>query len=164
MSDVEREIRVRIERFVSELNALVRQSALETVTDALRGDGRRRAAAGASPARPIALGPRRGAKRSPEQIEQTVGTVLAHVRANPGQGIEQIAEEMGMATRDLTLPVKKLLSNGDLITEGHKRATKYFASGNGGSAISRGSGGPRRRRRRSKTANQGGRKRRGQRK
>lgn len=157
MNDVEREIRVRIERFVSELNGLVRQSALDAVADALRSDGSKRAAAGTG--RPVALGPRRGAKRSPEQIEQTVASVLAHVRANPGEGIEQIADEMGMTTRDLTLPIKKLLSNGDLITEGHKRATKYFASGNGSSAISQ-SPAPHRRRRPAKAAKKRGRKRR----
>jgi hypothetical protein len=171
MNDVERQIRARIERFVSELNELVRQSALEAVSDALRGNVARRAPVGLTLNRAVALGPRRGAKRSPQQIEHTVASVLSHVRTNPGQGIEQMAHEMGMSTRDLTLPIKKLLGSGDLITEGHKRATKYFASGNGSSAISGASGAARGRRRPAKAAKaaskatkKGGRKRRARRK
>lgn len=47
-------------------------------------------------------------------------TVLAHVKANPGQRVEEIGRELGVATKDLTRP------------EGQKRGTKYFAGGRGG--------------------------------
>ena len=50
-----------------------------------------------------------------------------HVQKNPGQRIEQLADGMGISTRELNLPVKKLLAAKKLSTKGQKRATTYFA-------------------------------------
>jgi hypothetical protein len=148
MNDVDRQIRDRVESFVAELTDLVRQAALESVSEVLGGQAvpgalRRR---GGRPPRPRIR--RRGGKRSPEEIDATTQRVLDYVRDNPGHGVEQMAIDLATNTKDLTLPIKKLLSNGDLLTEGQKRATKYFATSGGGSASAEGSsaGTPRRRR------------------
>lgn len=148
MNDVDRQIRDRVEAFVTELTDLVRQAALESVSEVLGGQpvpgaARRR---GGRPPRPRMR--RRGGKRSPEEIEATTRRVLDYVAQNPGHGVEQMATDLGVSTKDLTLPIKKLLSNGDLLTEGQKRATKYYATSGGGSPSSEGSsaGAPRRRR------------------
>jgi hypothetical protein len=45
---------------------------------------------------------------------------LTDVTANPGQRMEHIAKEFGLATPELTLPVKKLLADGKLRVEGAK--------------------------------------------
>jgi hypothetical protein len=50
------------------------------------------------------------------------------VRAEPGQRIEQLARAMGTATKEMALPVRKLIGDGVLRTEGARRATKYFPS------------------------------------
>jgi len=151
MNDVDRQIRDRVESFVVELTDLVRQAALESVSEVLGGQaapgavGRR----GGRPPRPRMR--RRGGKRSPEEIETTTQRVLDYVRDNPGHGVEQMAMDLATSTKDLTLPIKKLLSNGDLLTEGQKRATKYFAtSGGGAAAAEAASTGTSRRRRASK--------------
>ncbi len=147
MNDVDNQIRDRVESFVAELTDLVRQAALESVSEALGGQAapgvaRRR---GGRPPRPRMR--RRGGKRSPEEIEATTHRVLEYVRQNPGHGVEQMATDLGASTKDLTLPIKKLLGNGDLLTEGQKRATKYYATSGGGAASSSGgTGTPRRRR------------------
>src|SRR5688500_9292733 len=98
MSDTDQLIRDRIEEFVNQLNQLVRQTALESVQDALgagagagagRGRGRGRAAA-------IGRGGRRkGEKRSSDQIAETTKAVVSYVRKNPGQGVEAIAKGLG---------------------------------------------------------------------
>lgn len=148
MNDVDRQIRDRVESFVAELTDLVRQAALESVSEVLGGQAvpglaRRR---GGRPPRPRMR--RRGGKRSPEEIEATTHRVLEYVRQNPGHGVEQMAMDLATNTKDLTLPIKKLLGNGDLLTEGQKRATKYYATSGGGAPSSSGGGAgtPRRRR------------------
>ena len=128
MSDTSQEIRDRIEEFVNQLNQLVRQTALESVQDALgsgsgAGRGRGRGAARAA----IGRGARRkGEKRSSDQIAETTKAVVTYVRKNPGQGVEAIAKGLGTVTKELTLPIRKLVAERQLKTKGQKRATKYF--------------------------------------
>jgi predicted transcriptional regulator len=60
---------------------------------------------------------------------------LAYVTANPGQRMEHIARELGLATPEMTLPVRKLLADGKISVDGQKRATQYYpAQGGNGSA------------------------------
>ena len=125
-------IRSRVEAFAEELSALIRDSAMETVRDALgggaaprRGGRGGRGSAAAAPVR----GSRRekGQKRDPAEIERLTGRLLDYVKGNAGQRIEQIAAGMGTVTKELNLPVKKLISQKSLRTKGQKRATQYFA-------------------------------------
>ncbi len=132
MSDVNAKIREQIESFVEEIAELVRHSAIESVAEALGGshlasisDGRR-----VGNLNRRLLDHRRGGKRSPQEIDATTSLVLDFVCQNPGQGVEQIAKSLGTDTRELTLPIKKLVSQKQLTTQGQKRATKYFAVGN----------------------------------
>lgn len=144
-SSVSDQVRARVESFVAELSDLIRRSAMETVQHALAGGdeggrrgrrgplpGRRAAAAGsmlpaAKPVRGAVAGGRsKGAKRSPEELEELTQQLLDYVKGNPGQRIEQIADGMGTSTKELNLPAKKLLANKSLKTKGHKRATQYF--------------------------------------
>jgi hypothetical protein len=126
------EIRSRVEAFVDELNALIRQSALDTVAQVLRGDegGGRRGRRGA-PAGRVSLAGRgrlraKGAKRSQDELEHLTSRLLTYVKSNAGQRIEQVAKGMGVTTRELNLPAKKLLANKSIRTKGQKRATQYF--------------------------------------
>ena len=125
MSDPNQLIRDRIEEFVNQLSQLVRQTALESVQDALgEGGGRGRGRAGRA-----ALGRgarRKGEKRSSDQIAETTKAVVSYVKKNPGQGVEAIAKGLGTATKELTLPIRKLVAEKQLKTKGQKRATKYF--------------------------------------
>ena len=41
--------------------------------------------------------------------------------------IEQINKQLGTTTKDLALPIRKLVSEGALKTKGEKRSTAYFA-------------------------------------
>jgi hypothetical protein len=69
---------------------------------------------------------KKGEKRPPAFLAETVRRLYDHIRANPGQGIEQIGREMHVLTKDLSLPIKKLLADGRITAVGLKRATKYF--------------------------------------
>jgi len=127
-------IRSRVEAFAEELSALIRDSAMETVRDALGGSGGPRRAGGrggraAAVAAPVRGGGRRekGQKRDPGEIERLTARLLDYVKGNAGQRIEQIAAGMGTVTKELNLPVKKLIAQKSLKTKGQKRATQYFA-------------------------------------
>jgi hypothetical protein len=134
-TSVSDQVRSRVEAFVSELSDLIRRSAMETVQHALAGgdDAPRRGRRAAGGTRRIAPAPKgggrsreKGAKRSPDELEKLTSQLLAYVKGNPGQRIEQIADGMGTATKELNLPAKKLLANKSIKTKGHKRATQYF--------------------------------------
>jgi hypothetical protein len=127
-------IRARVEQFAAELAELIRESAMETVSAALAGarpspgrGGRRGAAVVVRAGRGRAASREKGAKRPPDEIERLTGKLFDYVKGNPGQRIEQIADGMGISTKELNLPAKKLIANKQLRTKGQKRATQYFA-------------------------------------
>src|SRR5687768_8154564 len=138
MPTVNDQIRDRVEAFAAELTELIRAAAMETVASALgesavgggrgRGRGRRAAAVvvrgGRRGAR--AASREKGAKRPPQEIEKLTAKLGDYVKSNPGQRIEQIAKGMGTSTKELNLPVKKLIATKALKTRGQKRATQYF--------------------------------------
>lgn len=122
-SDIDDRIREMVESFAGDLATLIRESAFETVRAALgEGGGRGRGSAALS----RGLGRSKGAKRPPGEIAKLVGRLRDYVKSHPGERIEQIAKGMGVSTRELNLPAKKLLSQKMLKTRGEKRATKYF--------------------------------------
>ncbi len=128
-------IRSRVEAFAEELSSLIRDSAMETVRDALgAGSAPRR---GTRAGRAVVTGPagssvrgggrrEKGQKRDPAEIERLTDRLLDYVKGNAGQRIEQIAAGMGTVTKELNLPVKKLIAQKSLKTKGQKRATQYF--------------------------------------
>ncbi len=129
-------LRARIDAFTAEITALVRASALEavhnalgatlTITPAKRGPGRPAKSGAPSP---IAAPKRRGrpAKRTPEDVAMTGEAVVAYVAKNPGQSVEQIGKALGQKTKELALPVIRMIEAKKLKTTGQKRGTRYFA-------------------------------------
>ena len=157
MDNVDTQLKHRVDSFVAELSALVKKAALEAVTNALKGEGaapgvakaagKKRAAPAAAaaapvaapkaaakapkaaPAAPAASKRKAGQKRSPDEITKTTDKLLAYITKNSGQRIEEIAKGVGNSTKELTLPVKKLLTDKKISSKGEKRATRYYAAG-----------------------------------
>jgi hypothetical protein len=127
-TDIDDRIRGMLEAFAGDLANLIRESAMQSVREALGGEppargGRRGGGAAAAPAsRRLA----KGAKRPPDEIVKLTAQLLDYVKANKGERIEQIAKGMGVSTRELNLPVKKLIAGKSIRTRGQKRATQYF--------------------------------------
>lgn len=69
---------------------------------------------------------RKGAKRDPGELEALTEKLAAYIKKNPGQRIEHIGKAIGASTKDLALPVKKLLAAKRVSTKGQRRATAYF--------------------------------------
>jgi hypothetical protein len=149
MSDVENDLRSRVDGFVNELSALIRRQALQAVAEVLEKGERVEHAPLRKPGRPpkVADGvdahkaartkgratkpvpaPKRkaGEKRTPQQLAQMTEQVYNYIKSNGGQGIEQIAKALATSTKELTLPIRKLLADKKIGSKGQKRATRYF--------------------------------------
>jgi hypothetical protein len=125
---VDAAVRARVEVFAKELTELVRESALEVVRLALgggEGPARSTRARAASP-RAAAGGRSKGVKRDPKILAALTEKLGAFIKKNPGQRIEQIGKALGVATKELALPIKKLILAKEVSTKGQRRATTYF--------------------------------------
>jgi hypothetical protein len=72
---------------------------------------------------------KKGGRRSPEEMEQLTRSLLAHIKKNPGQRIEPIAQALEVGAKELALPVKKLWAEKAITTKGQRRGTTYYAKG-----------------------------------
>ena len=139
MSDFQNEMNRTVQGFVAQITELARRAAIDTLESAFgaRGGGGGRnggGGGGASAAVALAAGlgrvgrPRggRGAKRTAADLEALSQRFAAYVKSNPGLRIEQINKQLSTTTKDLALPIRKLLAEGALKTKGTKRSTTYF--------------------------------------
>lgn len=118
MNSFQTEINRVVSDFVAQITVLAREAARDMIEQALTsGSG-----GGARIARP------RGGKRDPAELEKLASTVQTFVAKHPGLRIEQINKQLGTSTKELALPIRKLVSEGALKTKGKKRSTTYFAA------------------------------------
>jgi hypothetical protein len=135
MSDFQNEMNRVVQGFVAQIAELARRAAIDTLESAFggrapRGGGAPSATATVATASFGRVGrPRggRGAKRTAADLEALSQRFAAYVKSNPGLRIEQINKELGTSTKDLALPIRKLISEGMISAKGKKRSTTYFA-------------------------------------
>ena len=148
MPPLDRELSDRIADFAADLTALVRQHTVAAVEAKLATRSAQavvRAALARGRARGAALSARPpGAKRSSVELAATARRLLARIRSHPGERVEQIVKAIGIPTKDLALPIRKLVAGGSIKTTGQRRATRYFPGG-GGKASKAAAGGRKRR-------------------
>jgi hypothetical protein len=126
---VDSEIRARVEAFAADLIDLIKSSALDVVHAALGQphDARRRGSLIGVAGR--LSGREKGAKRDPQVLDALVERLGAFVIKNPGKRIEEIGSELAIPTKELALPVKKLIAAKRITTKGQRRATTYYPAG-----------------------------------
>jgi len=125
MSDVHDRIEECIEAFAADMSEIVRRVAFESVSLALAGEPAI-APAVRTNQRPTR---RAGGKRTRQEIERTTTALERHIRTTPGRRMEELSSDLGLDSRELALPVRRLLEARRIRTEGHKRATRYFPAG-----------------------------------
>ena len=138
--DIEFAIRSSVDNLVAELTELIRESALETVREALsnelipmpRSVGRPRKKAGRGPGRPRKAGGSakksgKRVRRTMEDLEGYADRIQAYVKSHPGIGVVAISKGVRLTTKDIKRPIQMLLAKKRLRTEGAKRGTTYFA-------------------------------------
>ena len=134
MSDFQNEMNRTVQGFVAQITELARRAALDTLESAFGGKAPRGGAVAVAASangsqRAGRVGrPRggRGAKRSPADLEALSEQFASFVKANPGLRIEQINKQLGTTTKDLALPIRKLIADGVVTAKGKKRSTTYF--------------------------------------
>jgi hypothetical protein len=140
-------LRARVDEFVANLSDLIRESALESVREALdgaaaparRGPGRpRKKATKRKATRRKASGPRKAARRktagkrvrrSPEDLEATANSILSYIKANPGSNSEELGKALGMTATEMRPPIHAMIAAGTLKATGKARGTRYAAGG-----------------------------------
>ena len=133
MQDPRAEIQRVLEHATREIVEIVQRLVIETVQARLGGltDDLvpvSRGGADRPPARkaPVAAPRARGAKRTQAELDALTGRIAAFITRNPGLRVEQFNRELGTSTKDLALPIKKLLADKVIRSKGAKRATAYF--------------------------------------
>jgi hypothetical protein len=133
MSDFQNDMNHAVQGFVAQITELARRAAINTLESAFgggtgRGGGGSRAAVAPASAVAHAGRPRggRGAKRTAADLESLSGKFASFVKANPGLRIEQINKQLGTTTKDLALPIRKLIAERVISAKGQKRSTTYF--------------------------------------
>src|SRR3954470_19251821 len=121
MANLQSDIQRLVDGFVAQLTELARKAAVEGLEQALSRSGSR----GGAVAR-LGRGRGRGAKRTSNELEKMQDDFLSFVGKNPGLRIEQINKQLGTTTKDLALPIRKLISEGVISAKGQKRSTTYF--------------------------------------
>jgi predicted HTH transcriptional regulator len=116
-------VRDLLEEFASKLEDVLRQdlrAAIERVGFGFEGGERKSAPINGHRARRS-----RSSKRDAAALESLQEQFVSFVEKHPGLRIEQINKELGTSTKDLALPIRKLLADGAIKTQGQKRATTY---------------------------------------
>jgi len=133
MSDFQNEMNRTVQSFVAQITELARRAAVNTLESAFSGRVSRTDGAPAAALATVGVAragrPRggRGAKRTPADLEALSEKFASFVKTNPGLRIEQINKELGTTTKDLALPIRKLIAEGGISVKGQKRSTTYFA-------------------------------------
>ena len=123
MSDFQTEMNRVVGDFVAAITELAKRAAIDTLENAFGGGGKR---GGGLSSTPRGRG-RRGAKRTSGDLDQLGDNFHSFVAKHPGMRIEQINKQLGTTTKDLALPIRKLISEGQVSAKGQKRSTTYFA-------------------------------------
>lgn len=124
------QIRARIDAFSTELAGLVRQAAFESLQTALGASGSTAATARRSPGRPKGSGRKRGRPAGAANAE-LAARVVAHVKANDGQSVSDIAKGLRANVESVKAVMPKLLADKQIKKTGQRRGTKYHAAGAG---------------------------------
>jgi hypothetical protein len=125
MNDFQTDMNRTVQGFVAQITELARRAALDTLESAFGSKGPRSAGGGAAGQVGRPRGGR-GAKRTAADLEALSSKFASFVKSNPGLRIEQINKELGTTTKDLALPIRKLISEGMIKAKGKKRSTTYF--------------------------------------
>jgi hypothetical protein len=127
MSDFQNEMNRVVQGFVAQITDLARRAAIESLESALKGGMSRGGRGGGSA---LSFGSTRGRgkgiKRTSDELDGLSDKFVEFVKTNPGLRIEQINKQLGTTTKDLQLPIRKLVAEGVLKVKGQKRSTQYF--------------------------------------
>lgn len=115
------------QEILSQLVAAIREECIAEITQTLTGV---RGKANGAPARKKATKAKSAPmRRDPKAMEKLVQSLKTYIERHPGENMEQIGAGMGHATRELKLPMRKLLDEKVVTRKGDRRAARYTIKG-----------------------------------
>jgi hypothetical protein len=125
VSNYQSEMQKLVEDFVGRLSGLYRDAVIDALGSSGNGNGHRNGYSNGN-----GNGSRgKGEKRPAGELKALSDKFVAFVTKNPGLRIEQINTQLGTSTKELALPIRKLIADGVVKGKGSKRSTTYFAKG-----------------------------------
>jgi len=113
-----------VAQFVAEVTEIAKRAARDQLDAAFGG---RSSGGRASTSAGVTRGRGRGVKRTQEDLDALADKFYEFVKSNPGLRIEQINAKLGTSTKDLQLPIRKMIADGEIKAKGKKRSTTYTA-------------------------------------
>lgn len=149
MGNIRAEMRELVDQFLANVAEVAREAARQTLMARLRGEAASIVSSGAL--QPSAEGPpvtgkpragasdaacdsvrradwRKGEKRPVGELIRLRARLRAFIAENPGLRAEEIYAALGLTRREIALPLRKLVADGEVRAEGEKRATRYHPS------------------------------------
>lgn len=132
MSEVQSRIQDLITKFVAEVRDVALAEARAALAAALGGDvsstpvNGNRASKTVKAVKEPKADRTKGEKRSKDDLADLRAKLVEFITANPGMRIELINKQMGLNAGDAFLPLKRLLKEGAISTQGARRATTYW--------------------------------------
>jgi hypothetical protein len=120
MNNFQQQINKLVSDFVSGVTELAQRAAVESLQTAFsdQASGKLVRFNGSS---------NKNGKRRNSELVELMEQVRNYIVANPGQRIEHINKALQTTTKDLQLPIRKLIADGRIYTKGSRRITHYFA-------------------------------------
>lgn len=125
-------------QFAASLLDALRSASIDELVAVARGGNVRRSGRAKSEAEaPAAAAPRRRGgrlgRRSPDDIGKMIDGIVDLLAKSPeGLRAEQLRAELGVESKELPRPLAQAVAAGRITKSGQKRATTYFAAGEGG--------------------------------
>jgi len=150
MRDVQAQMSELVARFMADVTAVAREAARAELMVKLRGASPAAPAAGSpvvaarkprdgaasTPPTPTSISTAtaaaarvvrpKGEKRPVHELHQIRARLRAFIAERPGLRSEEIYAALGLTQRDIMLPLRKLVADGEVRAEGTKRSTRYF--------------------------------------
>jgi hypothetical protein len=131
MLDPHREIQALVDNFIANLSELAKRIAIEQLKAAF-GVGAKLAGTKLAPI-PVAMPASKPARasrtrRGQREIEALRGKLLAAIAEQPGRRAEDISAALGTRTAEIAQPLRRLVADRLVRTEGARRGTRYFTT------------------------------------
>lgn len=135
MLDPQREIQALVDNFVADLSDLAKRIAIEQLKTAFTTGAKHAPTpvkpAPAAPVRPAPAAPVKPsrasrARRGQREIEALRGKLLTAIADQPGRRAEDISAALGSRTAEIAQPLRRLVAEHMVRTEGARRGTRYF--------------------------------------
>lgn len=135
MSNLQSTLESLANDFARTVIAALRTASIDEITGLSTGLASARRAGRPAAAEPSTSGRKRGGRlgrRSTDEIGRMVDEIVNLLKKSPeGLRAEQIRESLGVQAKELPRPLADALSAGRVTKAGQKRATTYFAGGEG---------------------------------